>query len=303
MVRTSEGDGEVIFLLEAVQFLLRSYGTANSFREAVLALRDVRQTENEHEYSARFAKVEVCYGKTHTQDEKKKLFIDSLFSASRAIVKWHRETHDDETHFNYSNTPRLKAIHIEDNCTTGARVIIIVQVTKPMKRGTIKSSHEGVFYAEPFDGLHDPTGQVLNEKEIAFMLIGEHDPETLTSIPTTDLPSTQFGDTGNQKDPMLASNQGCRPLRKMIPATAISYLLLMQAAGHRPRWEAPRRSLTKQVIFRTCYDPDKPHYAPYCLVPFREKAHIKRNYERLTHQKRALVPLKSYLRATSRNHT
>ena len=96
----SEGEGGVTCWPEAVQYLLRSYATANHIRAAVLALRDVRHhpTEDEQTYSGRLAKAEIRCGNIHTQDEKKTLFIDGLLSAIKAIVSRHRETHNEQAY-------------------------------------------------------------------------------------------------------------------------------------------------------------------------------------------------------------
>ena len=70
MDTTSEGEGGVTCWPEEVQYLLRSYATANHIRAAVLALRDVRQDpiEDEKTYSGRLAKAEIRCGNIHTQD-------------------------------------------------------------------------------------------------------------------------------------------------------------------------------------------------------------------------------------------
>ena len=100
MGTTSEGEGGVTCWPEAMQFLLRSFATANNIRAAVLALRDVRQhpQEDEQTYSGSLAKAEVRCGNIHTQDEKKTLFIDGLLPATKAIISRRHETHDDETY-------------------------------------------------------------------------------------------------------------------------------------------------------------------------------------------------------------
>lgn len=73
------------------------------------------------------------------------------------------------------------------------------------------------------------------------MLLDEGEFETLTSIPMTDLPSTQFDEEEEtQGDPVLALDNQRGTSRRNVKAPRLAYAKGMQAATQRPRWEAPR---------------------------------------------------------------
>ena len=135
------------------------------------------------------------------------------------------------------------------------------------------------------------------------MFMGDEGSETLTSIPTTDLPTTEVDEDEAQGDPVLAFNPALGPPRRTVPPPRVPYSKGTQAVKQRPGWEAPRiprRDSQAQVICHLCYDVANPHYAPECSVPFSERARIVRNYERLTPEQKAMVPTESYLRAGAR---
>ena len=164
MDTTSEGEGGVTCWPEAVQFLLRSFATANNIRAAVLALRDVRQypQEDEQTYSGRLAKAEVRRGNIHTQDEKKTLFIDGLLPATKAIISRHRETHDDETYLELlqhaqAEGDTYRARTREDRRPPQLSLVASAKVPRAAKPGA-KSSRDDVMFADPFDGFRFRTG-------------------------------------------------------------------------------------------------------------------------------------------------
>ena len=84
------------------------------------------------------------------------------------------------------------------------------------------------------------TGEASN----ALMLLGEGESETLTSTPTTDLPSTKFDEEEEaQEDPVLAFNNQRGPPGQKVQAPRVPYAKGTQAATQRPGWEAPRSPL------------------------------------------------------------
>ena len=311
MDTTSEGEGGLTCWPEAVQYLLRSYATANHIRAAVLALRDVRQhpTEDEQTYSGRLAKAEIRCGNIHTQDEKKTLFIDGLLPAIKAIVSRHRKTHDEESYLELLQHAQAEGDTYRARLRDGRRPSTtplvpsakVPKVSKPLPRRT---SRDGALFADPLDTGPTPWDKAsAGDASNALMFLGDGESKTLTSIPTIDLPSTQLDEEEAQEDPVLAFNNQRGPPQRNVQAPRVPYSAGTQAAAQRPGWEAPRsprRAPPAQVICHSCYDVDNPHYSPQCSVPIRDRSRIVRNYERLTPEQKAIVPADSYLRASVR---
>ena len=135
------------------------------------------------------------------------------------------------------------------------------------------------------------------------MFLGEGEIETLTSIPTTDLPSTQLDEEEVQEDRLLGFNNQRGLPRRNMQAPRVPYSAGTQTAAQRPGWEAPRiphRTTPPQVICHSCYDVDNPHYSADCSVPIRDRSRIVLNYILLTPEQKVTVPADSYLHASVR---
>ena len=200
MDTTSEGEGGVTCWPEAVQYLLRSYATANHIRTAVLALRDVRQhpTEDEQSYSGRLEKAEVRCGNIHTKDEKKNLFIHGLLTAIKAVLSRHRDTHDEEAYLELLQHAQAEGDNYRARLRQGRRpsttpLVASAKGPKVWKPALRRKSRDGALFADPLDTRPDPWDNVSGgDASNAVMFLGDGESEILTSIQTTDLPSTQF---------------------------------------------------------------------------------------------------------------
>ena len=175
---------------------------------------------------------------------------------------------------------------------------------KVSKPAIPRTSRDGALFADPLDTGPDPWDNVSRgDASNAVMFLGDGESEILTSVSTTDLPSTQFDEEEPQEDPVLAFNNPRGPPRRNVQAPRVPYSAATQAVTQRPGWEAPRsprRTNPAQVICHACYDLDNPHYSPDCSVPMRDRSCIVRNYERLTPEQKAIVPADWYLRASVR---
>ena len=200
MDTTSEGEGDVTCWPKAVQYLLRSYATANFIRAAVLALYDVLQhpTEDEQTYSGRLAKAEIRCSIIHTQDEKKILFIDGLLPATKASVSRHCETHDEETYLELLQHAQAEGDTYRGRLPKGRRssttsLVPSAKVPKASKPLPQRTSRDGALFADPLDTGPNPWDNASGgDASKDLMFLGEGETETLTSIPTTGLPSTQL---------------------------------------------------------------------------------------------------------------
>ena len=172
----------------------------------------------------------------------------------------------------------------EDRRPPQLSLVASAKVPRAAKPGA-KSSRDDVMFADPFDGFRfrtgDPWGHASQgDASNALTFMGDEGSETLTSIPTTDLPMTEVDEDEAQGDSVLAFNPERGPPRRTVPPPRMPYSKGTQVVRQRPGWEAPRiprRDSQAQVIFHLCYDVDNPHYAPECSVPFRERARIDRN--------------------------
>ena len=95
----SPREGGVTAWPEAVQYLLRNYATNDAISEALLVLRDIRQSpaEDETAYSTRLMAAELRCGNVHSTEEKMTMFIDGLDPGIRSLVARHREGQRDKT--------------------------------------------------------------------------------------------------------------------------------------------------------------------------------------------------------------
>ena len=218
-------------------------------------------TEDEQTYSGLLAKAETLCGNIHTQDEKKTVFIDGLLPAIKAIVSRHRETHDEEAYQELLQHAQAEGDTHRARLREGRRPSTTPlvaspkgpKVSKPALRST---SRDGALFADPLDTRPDPWDNVSRgDASNAVMFLGDGESEILTSIPTTDLQSTQFDEEEPQEDPVLAFNNPRGPPGRNVQAPRVSYSAGTQDATPRPGWEAPRsprRTNPAQVICHAC---------------------------------------------------
>ena len=167
------------------------------------------------------------------------MFINGLLAATKAIVSRHRETHDDESFLELlqhaqAEGDTYRARSREGRRSSATPLVVSARAsraTKPLLRRASRD-RRGALLADQLDTDPSPWGNASTRgASNALMFLDEGESETLTSIPTTDLPSTQFDDEKEaQEDPVLAFNNQRGPPRRSVQAPRFPYAKGTQAA-------------------------------------------------------------------------
>ena len=259
---------------EAVQYLLRTYATETAIREAVRDLENIRQspTEDETAFATRINEAVYRCGNVYDDIEKIGFFINGLREETRTIVQRYRR---DQPRYELSYDRIVQFARDEgdsyrarNRAPPALRPALANQQTTPR---TPRRTDRTVSFVDP--------ALSASTQDEGLYLAGDGDTDTLSSIPTSYLPSTSTGSV----------NQ----------AQVEAILLAMQAQGRfRPRSPSPRRGnpggnpVAKPPICFGCYQHG--HILPECKFPISDFRKVVENYEKLTADDKARVPSTHY---------
>ncbi|CAN8069909.1 unnamed protein product [Agarophyton chilense] len=276
--RASEGG--VTCWPEAVQYLLRSYATNSATQQAIRALRDTRQRpgESETDYSSRRNKAFHRCGNFYPAEERCTIFVDGLDPAIRTRVAQRREDRPKATYLGLVQFARAEGEALRA-CTPGSRL-------RSAKAMMLQPGTPSASMIDEQDSRRDYDNVQLAHSDVH-------------SIPTTELPSTLdesqyvtedhtllYADNGRVRAPRVPHESGnvrfSRPgWRDTRPAVKFA----------EPRHPTPASGL----ICHLCYKLG--HTSPQCVLSLREWAQVVVNYEALSLEDKAAVPIASYIRA------
>lgn len=295
-----EDDGGVTCWPEAVQYLLRTYATSNAIRDAILALRDTRQREDEGErvYAARLSKAAARCGNVHSSEEKTTMYVDGLKESIKSLVARYRETERRATYLEVIQFACAEGDALRGRRQTSQRggVLQAGRITVP-NRGNPKSRerHPTALLAESIADTNE-NGDYSTQEGEGVLLGGEG-----TSNPTTDLPTGTW--TTGDEDPALPMyGRDSRPSHGRVSAPPVAYQD-NRVRFTRPGWEqrpmSPRAMSAPKnngIICHICYVRNA-HTAPNCDLTLRDQWKVVGNYESLNDTEKERVPAESYERA------
>ena len=312
----TSSEGGVTCWPEAVQYLLRSYATSTNLQQALLELRDIRQRsgEDEVQYSTRLNTALCRCGNVHPPAEVMTMFTDGLDPAISSLVSRHRAERPRVSYIQLVQFAREEGAAYRARQGSSRRPIAApVRVQQALQR-----PRRSVNFME--QSPPNSAGSSLRDPNADQMLLfGE---SMRSSIPTTELPSTEFTSLESEEvvDEVLAINPrreghyaSRRPAinpstTRNVPAARLPYQTPALRAI-RPGWvdrplnAAPppgqQRIMPEgrnRLICYSCYMLDK-HISPECDLKLSELDQVVANYDMLTEQEKARVPKDSYERA------
>ena len=256
---------------EAVNYLLATYATPATLREAVSSLKAVTQKpgETEVDYGTRLRAAASRCDNVFTNDELLNIYVDGADARIRSLLARHRETLprgsvslDAMIAFARDEGDALRARYPRSSgrsAQSGARVNMV-------SHGSAGPSHSR--------HAHDMVG----------LISGDY-----TSQATDELPSTVDEDQACLDEAVLYGEHRRGRQGGYVPAQPLAYETNANRFS-RPGWV--NRSPDDRFICHTCYAFG--HVSTQCTVNIGKAAQIVRNYETLTEEQRKRVPRAAY---------
>ena len=263
---------------EAIQYLLRTYATPSALREAVNAVRDVKQQagETENAYNIRLNNACDRCGNAFDQADKMTFFVNGLMDSIRSIVARFREsmprgelTYTDLVSYAQDEGDAHRARF------SGLRILRTSKsTTLPTKRELQpKTSSRGAHFLE--------VGTTHDSEEAQDILVLPED-----SVPTSELPSTVGTSTTNRSEEQL--------LMTGIQRTPPAPLAFGDRNSNTTRvgWVDRQPTVQQRIICYTCYKPG--HTSPQCTARMADMNKIMENYEALSASDKERIPDYAY---------
>ena len=270
--------GGITSFPEAIQYLLRTYATPSALREAVNAVRDIRQqaNETENEYNIRLSNACDRCGNAFDEAQKMTFFVNGLMESIRSIVARFRES---IPRSELSYTELVSYAQDEGDAHrarfSGLRVLRSSKHSPPPRRSA-SSRHANILDVATTSSNYNGDGQ----EEDIFIL-----PED--SVPTSDLPTTvrsSSQETSNQQ--LLFTGNFNR-----TPARPIAYGD-RSTTPNRVGWTDRQPAQRLRIICYQCYSPD--HTSPNCNAKISDISSVVNNYEALNASEKERVPINAY---------
>ena len=275
-------DGKMTRCPEAVQYLLRTYGTDRCIQEAVEYFEGLRQATNENEdaFAARVSSAAYRCGNVHAENERINVFVNGLHSAIRTIVSRFRRSQPrssvtfdlivsfarDEGDAYRDRTPASRV-----NVTPVISRVAAAKYSPPKPR-----TRQHVQFAEADVETIPPSSSPAHFSEDLLLA----DLEAPSTISTSELPSTVAD------EPVLAMPE-CR--RTPSPMPRVQPTPVPFDTNPRPGWGV--RTGLPPICYK-CYD--EGHYSNECRVSIEDYAMIVENFQKLTPERQTRVPPDNY---------
>ncbi len=263
--RNSANSGGVSCWPEAVQYLLETYATSSSIRDAVNLLRDIRQqaTENETQFATRLNKYAYRCANVFDEHQKITFFVNGLPPTIQSLVARYRESQP--RHSITFNRLVLYARDEGDACRA---------------RGNSKTQTRRNAINNPLQylGASSDTPNSTSHHAGEALLVPEE------SVDTADLPSTTITGHSPEHEQLLIAPRVHQP-------APINYGG-PRATPNRVGW-VDRPVSNRTIVCYNCYEVGK-HISPDCTLKFSDYEAIIKNYESLSADDKRRVPDTAY---------
>ena len=314
--------GKVSVWPEAVQWLLRSFATDESIRQAVLALRDVQQrpSEDEMEFYIRLTDAGNRCGNVHSMEEQMTMFIEGLDASIKPMVSQYRQDNRDVSFLRLVNYAKAQGSASRAKEKRTKKVTIHTPPTfkagnKQKTSYPMRKTHGAVHLAESISGSDERSAQRSqeNQYEGAFVAEGDfiepsegygHEDYGASGTSTLPTPTYTTESFSEPTDPvMMFRGRGHTPAPRLpmedrgTTFRRPGWMGRPQNQGRPPARGGPRPQYPVKKHGLVCYHCyEKGHAAPTCILSLREMHQVLGNYEALSPMERLGIPSTSYLK-------